>query len=122
MTSLLDWAIASAEDDVNEMDDCIRDRLSTRDREDSSPHRFEYVIGATAEARYDSSTDTYVTVLDPFAVNSTSSSTLYDWITHELTHHITYNPETGNGTEDHGQDFWDKLDAIQSAARSCRGG
>ena len=50
LASLLDWLIASIEDDVSEMGDCIRDRLSKRDRDNSSPHRFEYEIGATAEA------------------------------------------------------------------------
>lgn len=120
--SLLDWLIASIEDDVSEMDDCIRGRLSAGDRENSSPHRFEYEIGATPEARYDPSTDTYITLLDPLDVSNGSNSNLHEWVTHELTHHITYDPETGSGTEDHGEDFWDKYYAIRGATTSCRGG
>ena len=122
LASLLDWLIASIEDDVSEMGDCIRDRLSKRDRDNSSPHRFEYEIGATAEARYDPSTDTYMTVLDPLAVNDATSFTLHEWITHELVHHITYDPATGRGTQDHPQRFCDKYNAIRSASSSCRGG
>ena len=79
-----------------------------------------YEIGASAEARYDPSTSTYITVLDPVAVNTRSSLQLYEWITHELVHHITYNPATGHGTENHGRGFWDKHDTIKAGSRSCR--
>lgn len=121
VVTLLDWLIASIEDDVADMDDCIRDSISARDRENSTPHRFDYKMGASPEARYDPSSGTYITVLDPLAVNNASGSLLHEWITHELAHHITYDPETGRGTANHGQRFWDVYDAIEAASSSCRG-
>ena len=119
--SVTEWLIMSIADWVNRMDDCIRASLSSTDRENASPRRVEYRTGTHTHAEYDPSTNSYVTVLDPVTVNTGSTYNLFEKIVHEYTHHITYDPATGSGTQSHGTDFWDKYYSLRAAARACQG-
>ena len=61
----------------------------------------------------------YITYIDADLADRVSTSTIWLWLEHEFTHHIFYNPATGQNVVDHlSDDFRTKQNALHSARRS----